>query len=317
MISTPIAYIVFNRPEHTKKSFAVLREHQPSQLFIIADGPRSTHPEDIERCAEVRAVIKQVDWPCKVYYNYSNYNLGLKNRVSSGLNWVFDHVERAIVLEDDCVANKDFFSFCDTLLELYAENENISVITGNNFQNDQWRGDASYYFSKYNHCWGWATWRRAWRYYQGRIPFWPEWRNSDTWLKQTPDKVERHFWELIFERVHKEQIDSWAYPWVASTWYHGGLTVTPNMNLVSNIGFDEVSTHTSKKNSKFSKMPTRKLGVLKHPKIIHRNLEADLWTFDYHFGGKNLRFPYNFIIFPSRLLSYIIRNLTKIYNKFL
>jgi len=317
MIQTAVVYIVFNRPEHTKKSFAVLREQKPSKLFIVADGPRKTNPKDIELCKKVKDIVQKVEWPCEVHYNFANSNMGLKKRVSSGINWAFDHVERAIVLEDDCIAHPDFFYFCDSLLEYYSENNNISVITGNNFQKNQWRGDASYYFSKYNHCWGWATWKRAWKHYQGTIPFWPEWRNSDIWQKQTPDKVEQNFWKVIFERVYKGQIDSWAYPWIASIWYHKGLTVTPNMNLVSNIGFDEGSTHTSKKNSEFSKMPTTKLGVLKHPKKIQRNIEADLWTFNYHFGGKNLRFPNNLILFPYRLLGYVVRSIAKIYKKIL
>jgi hypothetical protein len=120
MTQTPIAYIVFNRPQHTERTFAVLCEQRPSQLFVIADGPRLGHPEDGERCAAVRAIVEQVDWPCEVQRNYAESNLGLKRRVSSGLDWVFEQVERAIVLEDDCVAHPDFFLFCDALLEHYS-----------------------------------------------------------------------------------------------------------------------------------------------------------------------------------------------------
>jgi hypothetical protein len=178
MSPTAVAYIVFNRPAHTAKTFAVLREQRPQQLFIIADGPRPGHPTDAERCAQVRKVVENVDWPCDVRREYASTNLGLQRRVSSGLDWVFSQVDRAIVLEDDCVAHSDFFTFCDTLLERYAEDERVAVVTGNNFQNGRQRGEGSYYFSKYNHCWGWATWRRAWRHYRDDLPFWPEWRES-------------------------------------------------------------------------------------------------------------------------------------------
>jgi len=196
-------------------------------------------------------------------------------------------------------------------LHRYSKDERISVITGNNFQNGQWRGDGSYYFSKYNHCWGWATWRRSWKNYQEDITFWPKWRNSDSWQEQMPDKIERKYWTLIFDRVAKGQIDSWAYPWVASTWYIRGLTVTPNMNLVSNIGFGEDSSHTLNKHSIFSNMPLQKLGELKHPKKVEKDLEADSWTFNFHFGGKNLRFPNNLTLLPRRVIAYILRNLNK------
>ena len=290
MTKTPIAYIIFNRPSITKQSFAVLKEQKPLELFIIADGPRSEHPNDKKNCAEVRKIVKQIDWPCKVHRDYAEINLGLKKRISSGLNWVFENVEKAIVLEDDCIAHPDFFHFCDNLLEYYADNNKVSVITGNNFQKGQWRGDASYYFSRNSHCWGWATWRRAWKHYQGDIPFWPEWIKN---------------WEHVFKRVHEGKIDSWAYPWAASTWYSGGLTATPNKNLVSNIGFGRDSTHTTDENSKFSKMPVGNLGIIKHPKIIDRNIEADKWTFDYHFGGKYHRFPYSLIRFTWRIIKYI------------
>jgi len=269
----------------------VLREQRPSQLFIIADGPRPGHPTDAERCAAVRAIVEQVDWPCEVHRDYADANLGLKRRVSSGLDWVFGQVERAIVLEDDCLAHPDFFRFCDTLLDRYANDERVAVVTGNNFQNGRRRGDGAYYFSKYNHCWGWATWRRAWRHYQGDLPFWPQWQASAAWRAQTRDKVERAYWQAIFDRMYAGQIDSWAYPWTASLWYHGGLTATPSVNLVSNIGFGKDATHTTAANSVLAALPAYSLGEMRHPKKIRRNAAADRYAFDHAFGGLGLRPP--------------------------
>lgn len=309
MIKTPVSYIIFNRPHHTEKTFAVLREQQPSQLFIIADGPRQGHPTDAERCAAVRKIVEAVDWPCEVHRKYADSNLGLKNNVSEGLDWVFSQVDRAIVLEDDCVAHPDFFRFCDDLLERYALDARISVITGNNFQNGHQRGDASYYFSKYNHCWGWATWRRAWQHYQGALPFWPEWSQSDDWRNQTLDPAERRHWSTIFERVKSGQIDSWAYPWTACVWYHGGLTATPNVNLVSNIGFGADSTHTADGNSSLAFMKTHAIGQLRHPGIIEQDIEADRYIFDHALGGRNFRFPYSILNFPQRFADFVSRKL--------
>ncbi len=307
MIKSPIAYIVFNRPKHTEKTFAVLRKQMPSQLFIIADGPRSGHSTDAERCAAVREIVEDIDWPCVVYRNYADTNLGLKQRVSSGLDWVFKHVDRAIVLEDDCLANPDFFHFCENLLEHYQYDERVVVITGNNFQNGRKHGNASYYFSKYNHCWGWATWRRAWSHYDGAISFWPEWRKSKNWSETTPDKIERRYWENIFNRIHNGKIDSWAYPWIASVWHKGGLTATPNVNLVSNIGFGQESTHTKSEDHFLSKMNTFSLAEISHPNIIKKNIEADRYVFEYAYGGKKLRFPWNLINFPNRIINYILK----------
>jgi hypothetical protein len=309
MSRTPVAYIVFNRPEHTARTFSVLREQRPDRLFIIADGPRRGHPTDEERCALVRRIVDAVDWPCEVACNYAEANLGLKRRVSSGLDWVFEHTERAIVLEDDCVANPDFFRFCDKLLDHYADDERVAVVTGNNFQHGRRRGDAAYYFSKYNHCWGWATWRRAWRHYRGDLPFWPDWRQSPAWRELLPDPVEQRYWAEIFDRVKSGEIDSWAYPWTASVWHQGGLTATPNVNLVSNIGFGDEATHTKATNSRSANLPTAALGPIEHPPQVVASTAADRYVLDTVFGGAQQRFPKPMIRRIRRLPGALLRSL--------
>ena len=236
MNSLSIAYIIFNRPRHTRETFEVIRAQRPSKLFIIADGPRAGHATDVERCRAVRQIVEHIDWPCEVHREYAEQNLGLKRRISSGLTWVFSLTEAAIVLEDDCLPHPDFFGYCQDLLERYKEDERIWVITGNNFQNGKRRGDASYYFSKFGHCWGWASWRRAWQHFDGDLSFWPEWKHSDDWRRKMPDPFEQRYWIDILDRVYQHKIDSWAYPWLATLWYHGALTATPRVNLVTNIG---------------------------------------------------------------------------------
>ncbi|WP_295388953.1 glycosyltransferase family 2 protein [uncultured Thiodictyon sp.] len=284
MNQAPIAYIVFNRPRQTARTFATLRAQRPAELFIIADGPRRGHPTDAERCAEARAIVEQVDWPCAIHRNYSEINLGCKKRVSSGLDWVFGQVERAIVLEDDCLPHADFFTFCSTLLEHYADDQRVWVITGANFQNGQRRGDRAYYFSQYNHVWGWATWRRAWRHYSGDLPFWPEWKNSARWRENFRDPRQCSYWSAIFDRVYADEIDTWDYPWTASVWYHGGLTATPNVNLVTNIGIGPDATHTCAAEEREG-IPVSSLGALTHPTRVKQDRRADQYVFEHTFGG--------------------------------
>jgi len=306
MPAAPIAYIIFNRPRHTLETFSAIRKQQPSKLFIIADGPRQEHVNDVERCRKVREIVEQVDWPCDVHRNYAEQNMGLKRRVSTGLDWVFSYVDRAIVLEDDCLPHPDFFLFCDSLLERYRANERVWVITGDNFQHGRKRGKATYYFSKYNHCWGWATWRRAWQHYLSGLPFWPEWKYSADWISKTPDRVERNYWSKIFDNVEQGAIDSWAYPWTACVWYHGGLTATPNVNLVTNIGIGPQGTHTvSLEDQKgISVYP---LGELTHPEKIIQDQDADRYVFDHHFGGSNLRIHNRLKRFPKIIWGNLIK----------
>lgn len=286
MLNTPVAYVIFNRPRHTRASFETIRAQRPPKLFIIADGPRHGRLLDIERCKQVREIVENIDWPCEVHRNYASENLGCKLRVSSGLDWVFEQVDAAIVLEDDCLPNNDFFNFCEDALIRYADELKVWVVTGNNFQKGLKRGDASYYFSKYNHCWGWATWKRAWKHYRVDMPFWPEWKNKAEWLSFMPDPIERKSWAEIFDRVKRGEIDTWDYQWTACVWYHGGLTVTPNVNLVSNIGFGPDATHTLT-DSEQAGLPTYPLGPLIHPKEIKQDLKADRFVFDHNFGGLN------------------------------
>jgi len=315
MFNKPVVFIVFNRPKHTKKTFEIIKKIQPSQLFIIADGPRFEVKEDKKNCAKVREVISKINWNCKIYTNFSDINLGLKKRISTGLNWVFQNVEEAIILEDDCLADIDFFKFCEKLLDVYADNNKVWVISGNNFLRGNMFNNESYYFSKYAHIWGWATWRRAWKYYTDNIPFWNSWKNSNSWKLLIADKVERKFWEKIFNEVHygKGNI-AWDYAWLANIWYHKGLSIVPNKNLVSNIGFDSEAT-TTKKSVKFvSKIKLEKLQIpLIHPKKIIINLKADKFDFDYNFGGKNFRFPNIIFIFPFRLYRFFLRKIKNLF----
>lgn len=283
-METPVALIVFNRPELTQRSFERVRRAQPERLYLIADGPRSHVPEDQDRCGEVREGVANVDWPCEVHRIYAESNLGLKRRVVSGLDEVFAREERAIVLEDDCLPHPDFFTFCEALLERYADDERVGMITGNNFQAGQQRGDASYYFSRYPHVWGWATWRRSWQEYDPEIGFWGRWCQSDAWEQAIPDKVERRYWEAIFDRVAAGKVDSWAYPWTANMWFHGRLTATPNANLVENVGFGMEATHTYQP-PESARQAAEGLGQVTHPAGVTGDPAADAFAFEHHFEG--------------------------------
>lgn len=306
LMSTPVVYLIFNRPHVTVKTFAAIRAQKPEKLFIVADGPRPAHPDDEQKCRDVREIVQHIDWPCEVYRNYAEQNMGLKLRVCSGLDWVFNHVDRAIVIEDDCLPHPDFFNFCEVLLERYETDDRVWVITGNNFQNGRKRGKASYYFSKYNHVWGWATWRRAWLNNDPNLTFWPEWKKSQAWIHFMRDKIERTYWTNIFERVYKDEINTWDYPWTASVWYHAGLTATPNVNLVTNIGFGPDATHTVTATEQDG-LPVYPLGSLAHPDEVVQNRKADRYVFDHNFGGLQRRLYWRLLTLPRRITARIAR----------
>ena len=278
-LQTPVAFIIFNRPDTTERVFAEIARVKPPKLLVVADGPRAGRSGETEKCIATRAIIDRVDWDCEVLTNLSAVNLGCKRRVSSGIDWVFEQVEEAIILEDDCLPDPTFFRFCEEMLERYRNDQRIGVISGDNFQFGRRRNDDSYYFSKYVHIWGWASWRDRWAgSYDVEMAKWPRIREG-AWLADIlGDAREATYWAKIFERVYGGEIDTWDYQWVFANWLEGRLTVLPAVNLISNIGFDANATHTTG-GSDLANLETQSLRFpLKHPVGVFRNMQADMYS---------------------------------------
>jgi hypothetical protein len=277
----PVLLILFNRPDTTQKVFKRIREVQPSQLFVAADGPRPERSDEIALCAETRKVVEKVDWPCNLHILFRDENLGCKIGVSSAITWFFEHVESGIILEDDCIPHPTFFRFCAELLEHYHKDDRIVGIGGNNFQQGKRHTRDSYYFSKYLHIWGWATWRRSWKYYDGNLTGWQDLRNTSWLLDALGNEREARYWRENFDRVYAAKIDTWDYAWTYSYWRHSSLAIVPEMNLVSNIGFDSRAMHTQVPFYRVSNLPVKAMKFpLKHPSSVVRNMSADHFTFE-------------------------------------
>jgi capsular polysaccharide biosynthesis protein len=277
LLIIPIVFLIFNRPDTTARVFETIRQAKPPKLLIVADGPRSDRPDDIENCKAARAIVEKIDWDCEVFRNYSEVNLGCRKRVISGLDWVFEQVEEAIILEDDCLPHPTFFRYCQELLEKYRNDTRIMMISGDNFQFGRNKTEHSYYFSRYGHIWGWATWRRSWLLFDESMSTWPE-RRDQKWLEQLLGNEQAAvFWTRIFQGVY-DGFNTWDYIWIFTLWSHNGLTILPNINLISNIGFGS-GTHTTMQNSPFANMKIASMPFpLVHPNLIQQNIEADNFT---------------------------------------
>jgi hypothetical protein len=302
-LNTPVVFIIFNRPDLTQIVFEAIRQAQPKQLFVIADGARNE--TELILCEQSRAVIERVDWNCEVFRNYSKVNLGSRKRVSSGIDWVFEQVLEAIILEDDCLPHPSFFSYCQELLAYYRDDNRIWCISGDNFQDGQWRGDGSYYFSNYNHCWGWATWRRCWQKYDRKYSNWLKFSDGN-YLKGILDsELEILYWREIFQNLYnlicESKYPNWDYTWTFTCWQNHGLTALPNVNLISNLGCRSDGTNITT-DSKFANLPIGDIGQIHHPKFIARDRTADEYTFDHIFGGIAMKEANSF---SSRLGSYL------------
>lgn len=278
-LTTPVAFIIFNRPDTTEQVFQRIREAKPKKLLVIADGPRENRIGEDEKCAKTRAIIDQVDWDCEVLKNYSSINLGCGKRPATGITWVFEQVEEAIILEDDCLPHPTFFRFCQEMLQRYATDERIMHISGNNFQFKENKTKYSYYFSKFNHIWGWASWRRAWQLYDYDMTAWPDVNQMNLIDNIFKKKEHANFWRNTFEAAYDNVYkDYWDYQWTFACWAQGGLSILPNGNLVTNIGFGPEATHT-KEPSKFNNMELEEMIFpLTHPKFPIINYNADTNT---------------------------------------
>ena len=310
-MDTPVLLIAWRRPHTLRQVINAIRPVAPTRLFVACDGPSSDRLGEAEKVAATRDLIdNEIDWPCHIERLYSVVNQGCRLGVSRAITWFFEQVEEGIILEDDCVPHPDFFPYCQTLLKRYRADNRVWCVSGINYQNGLWRGDGSYYFSRYNHCWGWASWSRCWQHYDSELNQWPAFRNSGLLETIFDDPIERKYWSRIWQKlVDHGQPDTWDYQWSFVCFVNGGLTALPNRNLINNIGFGEDATHTfsGSANTHVS------LGIdsSDHPTFILQDILADRYTFNNHHGGKWSKFPLSVLRLPKRVVGTLIRYIKK------
>ena len=243
----PILFIFFRRPDCVARSFAAIRAARPERLYLATDAPRPQVPDDATQCAAARRVVEEnLDWPCTVWRDYASTNLGPSRRIESAIDWVFRAEDRAIILEEDCVAGSDFFPFCDALLDHYAPDERVGMISGDQFVPGGWpTPGASYTFAYLAQIWGWATWRRAWAQYDATMADWPEARRQNILRWIFPDYYpHRRYWRRRFDACHADTLDVWDYRWAFARWRQAQKAIVPSHNLVSYVGFRDDALHT-------------------------------------------------------------------------
>jgi hypothetical protein len=279
-----VVLFAFNRPSTTARVFETVRAARPPRLFLVCDGPRADRPGEAERCAEVRALLERVDWPCEVERDYADTNLGCRRRISSGIAWVFSRVEEAVFLEDDTLADASFFPYCDELLARYRDDERVLMVCGNSMLRHGPSGsaaagarrraadgagdDASYWFSAHPRIWGWASWRRAWTEYDAEMRAWPAMRDTPAWTARTP--AEQRAWGGFFDAVKAGRVDTWDAQVTVMAWRRGMLCAIPSVNLVENIGYGALATNTHA--AEYPGPPAGALTFpLRHPPAVARD----------------------------------------------
>jgi hypothetical protein len=272
----PVALIFFKRM-CVLEVIERIRAYGPECLFLIADGGKNE--EEQLQCVAVRKEVEAaIDWPCRVQMLYSDDNLGCRKRIPSGLDWLFSQVDRAIILEDDVIPIISFFLYCQEILERYADNSRVWVVSGSNYvHSKEYCNEYSYLFSGYAELCGFATWRRAWQYYDREMSLWPEAHKLKLLKSFFLGRYEQAYWERIFQEVydHTCTCDPWDFQWLFSSWLNGALSVVPKHNQLTNIGWGADATHTKTALS-FLEMPATELTFpLHHPPMVVRNAYFD------------------------------------------
>lgn len=278
-MKTPILFLIFNRPELTAQVFSTIRQVQPAQLFIAADGPRANRAGEKEKCEMCRAIVSKIDWPCEVQTLFREQNLGCKKAVSGAIDWFFDNVEEGIILEDDCLPDPSFFKYCSVLLEYYRDNPKVMHIAGVNFLSSTIQLPESYFFSKLFYIWGWATWKRAWKFYDVGIADWPTFQKKLFISNQLPHKMYRYY-QKNWNKIYANQIDTWDYQWSFACLKQHAVGIVPTKNMVKNIGFDADATHTIFLDDRCSNLKIHSMEFpLNHPLWSKSNSKYDEQAF--------------------------------------
>lgn len=286
---SPVLFLVFNRPNATRQVLEAIRQARPARLYIAADGPRAERADEPELCRNVQEIVNNIDWPCEVKTLYSDINKGCKEAVSTAINWFFGHEEEGIILEDDCLPANDFFKFCDSMLARYRYDTRIRHINGSNLQQGVKWGDASYYYSNLTHVWGWAGWRRVWQSYDKTLSAYDTAGACKVLENIFNEPIITETWLHIFDEVKAGRIDTWDYQLTFINFFNNSLSVVPNVNLISNIGFGEGATHTINAQSRYASLPLQQLNEIKYPLYMIPQKQADYNTLAYDFDVERIK----------------------------
>ena len=214
-LNTAVLFLVFNRLDTTKQVFAAIREAKPPRLYVAADGARESKEGEDKKVKAVREyIISNIDWECEVKTLFREKNLGCGHAPASGITWFFENEEMGIILEDDCLPSQSFFWFCEELLERYKDDMRVWMIGGTTFKNIKYIDDEDYYFSKYTHIWGWASWASRWQYYDYNIKSFSKFKQNKYIENLFQTQEEQSFWMDALEKVSISKVNYWDYQWV-------------------------------------------------------------------------------------------------------
>lgn len=280
----PILVMAFNRPDHLRVLVDRLHEIGPESVYFAVDGARTGKPREAEQVAQCRQMIEDIDWIPNKSTLFQDANLGCGRGVTTAITWFFANEEAGIILEDDIIPDPTFFPYCAELLDRYQHDQRVFAISGCNFVPAQFQThpELPYRFSQVPHIWGWATWRDRWSHHRLDISGWQkELPPVELWRRTGRSVSGAAYWASTFELLARGEVDTWDGQLVLAGMVHQQLTATSNVNLIRNIGFDELATHTREDRNELPEPQPIALPLAEVP--VELDERADAWTRRHHF----------------------------------
>ena len=284
---SPVLILLFNRPKETLRLIKSLQIVRPNKVYINIDGPRENSVDDNQRVRKVKKIIKDnINWTSEIFINTLEKNYGCGDGPRVGINWFFKNEEYGIILEDDCIPGESFFRFCDSLLRKYADDKKIWLISGDNggpIISAKHFKESDFLFTRIPLIWGWATWRDRWIKYDEDLELWKK------GVLKNYNKLNhvKFFEKFIVSRVSKlaskaENKNFWDFQLYSTMLQNQGYGIIPKNNLISNIGWGDIATHTKKENNRsFSNIVEEEL-ILETKEISSSKRINSLITYNVH-----------------------------------
>jgi hypothetical protein len=251
MFNIPILITTFNRLDLFERQIKMLRNINPSVLYISSDGPREDRVNELECIGKIReGVYEYIDWDCEVHTLFHPNNLGCKYAMHEAIQWFFSEEAYGIVLEDDIIPSLSFFKFCESSLKKFKECKEVATICGRNELGNFEACKADFLYSSKFFCWGWASWADRILGLDVNI-------SSDLptkkWILMTLDGPEKYLVKGMYGLLESSQANSWAYEYDINFRARNQLQILPKKNLIKNVGLSIPGTHSSGRSDDFVK----------------------------------------------------------------
>lgn len=291
MFNTPILFLTYKRPKETNNILKILLKIKPKKLYIFQDGMKNKFSKnEIKNHEDTTKIIKNFNKinSKKIFYkkNFGQRIIGFQI-----LKHVFKYQDRCIVLEDDCIPEKSFFKYCDTMLKKYKNDKVITHVSGCNLFygiNKKKIDTNDYFYSKYPHFMGWATWKSRWeKNYDPHIKNWPS--KKKVFLKKNNLKIgEKRFFKFYLSKIYNDKkYSAWDIQWIYYNLLNDYKTIIPSVNLIKNVGYHNSPTGQSAR--KFRNLFTKNLKFpLKKMNKKETNSKYDNFLYENFYNRKYL-----------------------------